>query len=293
MCLIAAALLAATSWKFVWTDWATQQAPLLHVTLFAHETIAGLGACQGVTADGDFVYLYGDAQPGVIREYTLTGNPATPNLKATGRSVALTKDGENVIAHPTGLAIHAELGVFLGNTVQGQGQIFRLDWPRALADENLDHAILNIAKDDAAVQGSRPCYVRKGGKWLIATSDYGNHDNALRLYDTELLATAKKTSEPGVCVASYPCGPWVQNLAWRDADEMLLFAQNQIAGLGWQLCEVSHWQATDFRKLPVQAEFTPHDELEGFCFLPNGRCIACSSSHQNNVWFGRVTRNRD
>ena len=80
---------------------------------------------------------------------------------------------------------------------QNPARIYRFDWPRMWADGNLDHAVLDDIDDDAAVQGCRPEFVRHDDRWLLATADYGQVRNAVRLYDPALLAGAKSTSERG------------------------------------------------------------------------------------------------
>jgi hypothetical protein len=191
--------------------------PTLAVQLRSSQTCEKLGACQGASEHDGFIYLYGDANPGVIRQYTYSPGPP-PQLIHTGLDIALTYHGKNLINHPTGLTWNPQFGTYLGNTVTAtkKGTIYHLDWPRMLIDRNLDHEILNVTDDDEATQGCRPEFVRRGEQWLLATADYGNRANAVRYYDPAELATAKKTSDPGVLVASYLCGPYVQQLHWID-----------------------------------------------------------------------------
>ena len=61
-----------------------------------------LAHAQGVSYREGRLYFYGDvyqARPraGIIREYTL-------DLKATGRDIRLTRNGQPLLVHPTGLA---------------------------------------------------------------------------------------------------------------------------------------------------------------------------------------------
>ena len=108
----------------------------------------------------------------------------------------------------------------------------------------MDHAVLNEAVDDLAVQGCRPMYVRVGERWLIATSDYGPGPNFVRFYDPKLLATCARTSEAGVMVRKVPCGPWVQNICWVEKSGTLVVVQNVIEGRRWRLtkwCRIYRW----------------------------------------------------
>ncbi len=131
----------------------------------------GLGAVQGVSFHDGKVYLYGDvwnAEPrvGVIREYSADYCP-------TNRVVWLRKDNQPLLLHPTGLTWSNRWGTFVGDTVEQKGVIYHLDWERALAEGNLNHAVLDVIDDDAAVNGSRPEFVKFQGREYIATADYG------------------------------------------------------------------------------------------------------------------------
>ena len=171
-----------------------------------------LGAAQGVSYRQDRLYFYGDvysAKPrvGIIREYTL-------DLKPTGRDIRLARNGKPLILHPTGLTWDAEYGCFLGDTVNKVATIYKLDWDRALKDGNLDAAVLAEIRDDAATNGCRPEYVTVQGRRLLATADYGDVRPAVRLYDPRRLVEARRSTAPGVCVATIPCDPFNQNLFW-------------------------------------------------------------------------------
>ncbi len=192
-----------------------------------------LGAAQGVSFYRDHLYFYGDvydAKPrvGIVREYTL-------GLKPTGRDIRLTRHDKPVLVHPTGLCWDAELGCFLGDTVNKVATIYKLDWERALKDGNLDAAVLAEIRDDAAVNGCRPEYVTLDGRRLLATADYGDVRPAVRLYDPRRLVAARRSSAPGVLVATIPCGPFNQNLFWDGVKGELTCVQNVVAGLGWKL----------------------------------------------------------
>jgi hypothetical protein len=253
-------------------------------------TCAGLGRAQGAAVADGKVYLYGDADPGVIREYRLAAAAPGADLVPTGRAASLTRNGIDLLNHPTGLAMHGGLPCFVGNTVTAtkQGRIYRLDIEQALRSGTVDGAILNDALDDLAVQGSRPEYVRMGGRWLIATSDYGPGPNFVRFYDPAALAHAERTSAPGVLVRSVPCGAWVQSLHWIDRTHTLVIIQNIIEGRRWRLTLVSDLTAADYRTAPgVRVVDLPghDDELEGYAEIKPGIGVFVTSSQENNVTF--------
>jgi hypothetical protein len=122
--------------------------PSVSITELSQQTCEKLGACQGASEHDGFVYLYGDANPGIIRQYTAVPGDV-PKLKYTGLEISLTKNGVNLINHPTGLTWNQQFGTYLGNTVTAtkKGTIYHLDWPRMLIEKNLDHAVLNAIDD--------------------------------------------------------------------------------------------------------------------------------------------------
>jgi hypothetical protein len=264
-------------------------APAMSVTLLGRQTLEKLGACQGASQHDGFIYLYGDASPGIIRQYTV-GAGGVPSLNFTGLEIALTVDGQNVINHPTGLTWNPQFGTYLGNTVTKtkKGTIYHLDWPRMLIDKNLDHAILNTVDDDLAVQGCRPEFVRHGDRWLLATADYGHVNNEVRMYDPALMATAHKTSEPGVLVEHHPCLPWVQQLHWIDERGILLMIENQIEGRRWRLVPIDPWTTADFRTVTPDDELPGLNELEGGCLLDPTHCLLVTSSRADNASVGTI-----
>jgi hypothetical protein len=259
--------------------------PGIAVQLQTSQTCEKLGACQGASQHDGFVYLYGDANPGIIRQYIYSPGPPR-QLVYTGLDIALTYHGANLINHPTGLTWNPQFGTYLGNTVTAtkKGTIYHLDWPRMLIDRNLDHAILNVTDDDEAIQGCRPEFVRRGDQWLLATADYGSRANAVRYYDPAKLATAHKTSDPGVMVASYPCGPFVQQLHWIDERGELLIIQNITGGRGWRLRAVHPWSTPVYSAVPP-LDLAPKNELEGATLLSMDECILVTSSRGDNVTF--------
>lgn len=252
-------------------------------------TAEGLGAAQGAAVHGGALLLYGDAETGVIREYNTQAD--TEELRPTGRVLRLTRDGADLLPHPTGLTFHPDYGAFVGDTVARKGTIYHVDWERATADGTLDHAVLNTVRDDAAVNGCRPEFVRWGGRWLVATSDYGPQGNQVRLYDPQRLVEAQATSEAGVLVKSWNCGPWVQSLCWLDEPGVLLLVQNQVEGLRYRVSAVRLPEdpaATAVELLRVVDLPEPTDELEGLAFIAPGRAVLVNSSREKNVWFAGV-----
>lgn len=251
--------------------------------LYEPQTVSGIGAGQGAVAHDGFIYLFGDAETGVIREYRAVEDAEGPPwVEATGRSIRLTHRGRDVAPHPTGLTFHPEHGCFLGDTVKGRGRIFHIDWDRALEDADLDRAILNVTTDDLAVNGCRPEFVRFEGRWLVATSDYGGSGNQVRLYDPGALASAARTSENGVLVKRFPCGPFVQSMQWLDDQETLVLVQNQTPGLGYRFTFAS-LTMDDLREAPMLDLDSPTDELEGFAPLGDGRYLMLSAMSEDNV----------
>jgi len=215
------------------------------------QTIKGVGACQGIAMIDGSLWMYGDRDgKGVIKRLEWVGPEAEggPGVKDTGELYELKlyrdysvkeqpglKLDPEPIPHPTGLTHHEDYGTFIGNTVDQKGTIFHIVWWGFKQSGSLDTWVLNAVEDDLATNGTRPEFVRWGGRWLIATADYGDADNKLRLYDPEKLAKATKTSDPGVLVAEFPCGPFVQSMHWIDDQQTLVLAQNQEAGLKYRL----------------------------------------------------------
>jgi hypothetical protein len=255
-------------------------------------TVEGLGAVQGVSFRDGNTYLYGDvwdARPrvGAIREYTADYQP-------TGRVVWLRRDGKPLLIHPTGLTWHGRWGTFLGDTVNKKAVIYRLDWKRAWEDGNLDHAVLDIIDDDAAVNGCRPEFVTLGTKPYLATADYGDVRPEVRLYDPEKLLASKRTSAPGVVAHRILAGPFNQNLHWDAGKGRLTCVQNVIAGRGWRLDvldlprAVADGRAGGPGVRVRMLTFLPHDELEGYRPLEGDRGLFVTSSRKNNVVVGDV-----
>lgn len=257
-----------------WTGWTVQ-----------------LGAIQGVSVIGEALYIYGDAETGIIAEYDLQA-ARRGELVPTGRTLRLTVDGVDLAPHPTGLTSLDGRTAILGDTVAGVGTIHFIDWQAAWDAGTLDGALLHTVRDDAAVNGTRPHFVRYDGRWLVATSDYGAESNAVRLYDPALLRRVDRTSEPGVVLRSIPCGPFVQNVHWLDELGLLVLIQNREPGLLYRFGLASFAalaEDTDFRSVPNIDLDAPTDELEGFATLGGGMAIMVSAMPKNNVWIGPMT----
>jgi hypothetical protein len=252
-------------------------------------SVDSLGACQGVSYQNGRVFLYGDREIGVIREYKAQGD----SLVYVGKEMKLTLNDTDVINHPTGIAYNGKDPVFIGNSIRlnTEGTLWRaviycIDWKGLQKTGKLDGNLLNTIEDDACVQGTRPEYIRYNKKSYVATADYGGVRNEVRLYDPAALAKAKKTSEKGVVYKKFTCSPWVQNLKWIEDKGQLILIQNQIEGRKWRFTYVDLEKSLASGKEEVikVIDLDRADELEGFTFLgSNNKGIAVSSSRKNNV----------
>ncbi len=206
----------------------------------------------------------------------------------------LRRDGKPLILHPTGLTWDARLGTFLGDTVLKKAVIYRLDWARAWQDGNLDHAVLDVIDDDAAINGCRPTLVTLGGRMFLATSDYGNVRPEVRLYDPDTLIAAKHSSSPGVIIHRFPCGPFNQNMQWDASTGRLTCVQNVIEGRGWRLDVLDLAKAVaagDAAGPGVRVRrytFMPHDELEGYWPLDKERSLLAVARRSDNLVAGII-----
>jgi hypothetical protein len=216
------------------------------------------------------------------------------DYKPTGRVVWLRRDGKPLLRHPTGLTWHAKWGCFLGDTVDKKGVIYRFDWEKAWADGDLDHAVLDVIEDDAAVNGCRPEFVTVGAKDYLATADYGDVRPEVRLYDSEKMLAAKRTSAPGVTAYRVLCGPFNQNLHWNADKGELTCVQNVVAGRGWRLDVLDLAKAAadgraDGPGVRVRMRtFFPHDELEGYRPLADQRGLFVTSMRKDNLVVGAI-----
>lgn len=253
-------------------------------------SVDSLGACQGTSWQNGRLFLYGDREIGMIREYKMDHD----SIVYVNKEYKLTQHDADVINHPTGIAAHAKLPTFIGNSVRLNKEgtlwkaiIYCVNWEGLLKTGTLDGNLLNTIEDDACIQGTRPEYVEYENKWYVATADYGGKANEVRLYDPALLQYAKKTSDKGILVKKFTCSPWVQNLHWIPGKNILVLIQNQIEGRKWRFTfldlEKSMAAGTEQVIKVIDINERP-DELEGFTFLNNTlKGIAVSSSRINNA----------
>jgi hypothetical protein len=252
-------------------------------------SVDSLGACQGISYQDGRIFLYGDREIGVIREYAMQGD----SLVYLHKEMKLTLNDTDVINHPTGIAYNGKDPVFIGNSIRlntegtlWRAVIYHINWEGLQKTGKLDGNLLNTIEDDACIQGTRPEYVQYKKKYYIATADYGGKNNEVRLYDPAALAKAKKTSEKGVVYKKFTCSPWVQNLKWIADKGQLVLIQNQIEGRRWRFTYVDLDKSISSGKEEVTRiiDIDRADELEGFTFLSsNNKGIAVSSSRKNNV----------
>ena len=255
-------------------------------------TIDSLGACQGISYQNGRIFLYGDREVGMVREFKMIGE----SLVYLHKEYKLNKNAQDVINHPTGLAYNGTGPTFMGNSTKlnpegtkWKTEIFCIDWKGLLKTGTLDGNILNTIDDDACIQGARPEYVKYENKWYVATADYGDHGNEVRLYDPEKLRNCRKSSEPGVLYKKFTCTPWVQNLKWMANKGVLILIQNKIEGRQWRFTYVDLKKSIESGKQVAINQidhFDRADELEGFSFIGNNeRGIAVTSSRRDNVNF--------
>ncbi len=252
-------------------------------------TIDSLGACQGVSYQKGRIFLYGDREVGMIREYKTDGD----SLVDLHKEMKLTLNDTDVINHPTGIAYHDKNPVFIGNSIRlnKEGTLWRaviycIDWKGLQRTGKLDGNLVNTIKDDACIQGTRPEYVQYKQKWYVATADYGNKENEARLYDPSVLQKAKRTTEKGVLYKKFICSPWVQNLHWIADKGILVLVQNQVEGRKWRFTYLDLAKSIEAGKEQVVKviDIDRNDELEGFAFLNDrSKGIAVTSSGKNNV----------
>ena len=248
-----------------------------------------LGACQGISFQHGSVFLYGDRETGIIRQYKLSSD----SLVYAHKEMKLTQHDTDVINHPTGIAYNGNNPVFIGNSIRlnKEGTLWRaviycINWPGLQKTGTLDGNLLNTIEDDACIQGTRPEYVFYNKKWYVATADYGNKANEVRLYDPVALRNARKTTDKGVLYKKFTCTPWVQNLHWIADKGQLLLIQNQTEGKGWRFTYIDLAKSIASGKQEVLQVIDNDrtDELEGFSFLGSEtKGIAVSSSRRNNV----------
>ncbi|MES2107682.1 MAG: hypothetical protein V4577_02970 [Bacteroidota bacterium] len=261
----------------------------ISMNIIKESTVDSLGACQGVSIRNGKAFLYGDREVGIIRQFSFNSD----TLVYDNKQCKLTIDGKNIINHPTGIAYHGDMPVFMGNSVKpAKGEtawkafIYCVNWNGLWKTGTLDGNLLKTIEDDACIQGTRPEYVRYHNKWYVATADYGNHGNEVRLYDPERLSHCSKTSEPGVLYKKFTCTPWVQNLYWMNEKGIIVLIQNQVEGRKWRFTYVDFEKSMDSGKMEVIKEISVNaraDELEGFAFAGLDNGVAVTSSRKNNV----------
>jgi hypothetical protein len=255
-------------------------------------TIDSLGACQGISYQNGNIFLYGDREVGMVRKFKMVND----SLVYQGQEYKLTQKGQDVINHPTGIAYNGTGPTFIGNSIRLNAEgtkwravIYCVDWKGLKLTGTLDGNLINTIEDDACIQGTRPEYVKYEGKWYVATADYGDHGNEVRLYDPEKLKKASKTSEPGVLYKKFTCTPWVQNLHWIANKGTLVLIQNKIEGRQWRFTYVDLNKSLKAGKQVVISQVDQidrGDELEGFSFIgDDNKGIAVTSSRKNNVNF--------
>ena len=260
------------------------------------QSVDSLGACQGISFQNGHIFLYGDREVGVIREYKQSGD----SLQYLQQEIKLTVNGKDVINHPTGMAVHGNLPVFIGNSIRlnpegslWKAVIYHVNWKGMKQTHTLDGNLLQTIDDDTCIQGTRPEYVEYNHKWYVATADYGDKENEVRLYDPAVLAKANKTSEKGVLVKKFTCTPWVQNLHWVPEKKQLVLIQNQIEGRKWRFTYIDLEKSIQTGRQEVVRVVDineRNDELEGFGFLQSSNMgIAVSSSRKNNVNLMHIT----
>lgn len=275
--------------------------PNIQLKSIRSQTIDSLGACQGASWQDDRLYLYGDREAGVMRSYQVSGD----SLQYTGREIRLTIGDSDLINHPTGIARQGKLPVFIGNSIRLNKEgtkwkaiIYQVNWEGLLNSGKLDGNLLKTIDDDTCIQGTRPEYVRWKNKWYVATADYGPSRNEVRLYDPAALSHNNRTSAPGVLVARFSCGPWVQNLHWINDKGILVLIQNQIEGRRWRFSFIDLEASLNQKKevLLKRIDVDRNDELEGFTMFGKSLTgIAVSSSRHNNaelyqlLWSGSTT----
>jgi len=266
----------------------------LMMSLTRPTTVDSLGACQGISYQKGRVFLYGDREIGIIREYNLVGD----SLIDLHKESRLTIKGKDVINHPTGVAQHAGNPAFIGNSVKPdvpggkwKAIIYCVNWEGLLKTGTLDGNLTSTIEDDVCIQGTRPEYVEYNNKWYVATADYGDNGNEVRLYDPQALSKASKTSDKGVLYKKFSCTPWVQNLHWIADKGIVILIQNQVEGRKWRFTYVELEKSIASGKQEVIKEVVNDraDELEGFAFTNSlGSGIAVTSSRTQNVNFMQV-----
>lgn len=261
--------------------------PRLQIT--SQYSIDSLGACQGAHYYDGRLFLYGDREIGIIREF----RPNDDSVEYINKEYKLTMNGQDIINHPTGIARTEKQPVFIGNSIRlnkegtlWKAVIYNVNWEGLLKTGTLDNNLINTIDDDICIQGTRPEYVQFKNKWYVATADYGNRGNEVRLYNPGALGSAKKTSDKGILYKKFTCSPWVQNLHWIPEYKALVLIQNQIEGRRWRFTFLDFEKSVETGKQQIinEIDIDRADELEGFALTGSlVRGVGVSSSRKNNV----------
>lgn len=263
-------------------------------------TIEKIDNCQGVFIWEGSAWLYGErGGEGIIKRLKWVGpnGNGDPMLIDTGETYELklyrnryARDDDteqlprNLIPNPTGITYHPNHDTFIANTDGKQGTLYPIHFLGLTESGSLDDWIMNKVVDDLSTNGTRPEFVRYNGRWLIATADHGDEGNQLRLYDPDKLKEVSKTSDNGVLVAAFDCGPFVKSMHWIDDTQTLVLAQNQEPGQGYRLTLMSF---SDGEQPPVVERVIdlghPKDEFTGFGIIAPGWAVMSSASVENNV----------
>lgn len=263
--------------------WGCAVRPPAGLRLVESATCHDVGAAQGIEIIGEQVFVYGDADTGVLRVCEFAEElPLRPRAL-----IRLTVDGADRISHPTGIAVMGPDLAFIGNSVDGRGEIHRVNWSDAVSGRRLDDAWLGVVADDLSSGGTRPERIRYQERDAIATADYAE-DAQLRIYDAQALASAAHTSDPDVLIAAFDAPGWIQNLVWCEDLDRLLLVRNTRAGLGWRLT------LADLNQAPPTLQDVPivgalDDELRGAARTPDGRWILITSAPDENTWLAEPT----
>lgn len=252
-----------------------------------------IGSGQGAQRVGDHIYIYGQADGGIVQELDL-------NFQPTGWIGRLTKNGAHLIPHPTGLAYREGYPTFIG----GDDNFFVIDWPLFKADKNLDRAHLHTIegkhrklsadelKDGKNSDSARPEYVELNGRWMVATAgEYFRPNNRLTLMDPLRMSTARTIMDEGVILHEIAAAPCVQTLHWHTGRQELVLVQNQFRARGWQLSFVDLKRAVAAGSVNDavmgSVAVAQRSELEGYVALPDGRELFVAAETEQNILVGR------
>ncbi len=256
------------------------------------QAVAEIGTGQGVQEIDGFVYVYGQAVGGVVLELDRSLTP-------TGWMGRLTRNGEHLIPHPSGIAYKEGYPTFIG----GDDDFHRIDWRLFREDGNLDRAYLgavqglhrplsDVERDQGKNTASaRPEYVELDGTWLVATAgEYFYPHNYLTLMDPAMMAASTSISDPGVIRVRVKTSACVQTLHWHRERHELALVQNQFRTRGWQISfvdlEHAAVQGTTADAVTSSVVIARSSELEGYIALDDGREVFVAAETDKNVLSG-------